>query len=424
MSEIMSGRAPPGPAAQDRDPQGRRTQKYRLRQAQIVRSAVAHINGKGVRGMTLADVAAGLGMVPTGVIYYFASKEELAAACFLKTLEAYDGLIAEAERGRDRAERVGRLVRGYVARARDVALGAAEPLAVFNDVRALDDPGVNAAYTAMFRRARDLLGPMGEDDAARQGCNAAAHLILSQLFWSVVWLPRYDPQDYERAGERMLDILERGLGTPGVAWAPRPTPGFAGDAPREDVSRETFLRAATQIINEEGYRGASVEKISARLNVTKGSFYHHIEAKDDLVVACFRRTAEVMRRAQRTAGQGAKDGWSRLGAAAAWLVEQQVAGDTPLLRTSALTSAPPAIRADLLAEFDRISLAFASMISDGVADGSLRAVDPNIAAQLVTAMINAGAELQYWAPRLSPDAAIHSYVRALFQGVGATLPGR
>ena len=35
-------------------------------------------------------------------------------------------------------------------------------------------------------------------------------------------------------------------------------------------------------MNEHGYLGASVQKISERLNVTKGAFYHHIEAKDDL----------------------------------------------------------------------------------------------------------------------------------------------
>ena len=46
-----------------------------------------------------------------------------------------------------------------------------------------------------------------------------------------------------------------------------------------------FLKAATRQINEHGYRGASVDRISASLNVTKGAFYHHNEAKDDLVAA-------------------------------------------------------------------------------------------------------------------------------------------
>ena len=403
-----------------------RTEKYRRRQGEIVRAATHLINSKGVRATTLADVAAKLGIVPTGVIYYFASKEELAAACFLRAIAVYQQLIETALAERDRRGRLERFVAGYVELARDVALGAREPLAFFNDVRALDDPAVNAAYTAMFRQARSILGSSHDDGPERHAFNAVTHLMLSQLFWSVAWLPLYDVDDYERAGARLFDLLDGGLAGVSAHWDPGPrrlTVNHAvGDPAREDVSRETFLRAATQLINEEGYRGASVEKISARLNVTKGSFYHHNEAKDDLVAACFHRTVEVMRRAQRTTALDAKDAWTRLAAAAVWLVEHQVAGDAPLLRTSALTSAPEAIQAEVLAAFNRISLTFESMISDGVADGSVRPVDPRIAAQMITGMINAAAELQHWAPGLSADGAIGVYVRALFQGVGRVLP--
>ena len=51
------------------------------------------------------------------------------------------------------------------------------------------------------------------------------------------------------------------------------------------MSRETILLAATRLINSRGYRGASVNKISEALNVTKSSFYNHNDAKDDLDLA-------------------------------------------------------------------------------------------------------------------------------------------
>jgi tetratricopeptide (TPR) repeat protein len=53
------------------------------------------------------------------------------------------------------------------------------------------------------------------------------------------------------------------------------------------LQRATFLTAATRLINQRGYRGASVDKISQQLNVTKGSFYHHHETKEELIGACF-----------------------------------------------------------------------------------------------------------------------------------------
>ncbi|MGH6985483.1 MAG: TetR/AcrR family transcriptional regulator [Caulobacteraceae bacterium] len=400
----------------------RRTQRFRDRQAEIVRAAVGLINRKGVRGMTLAEVAAKLGIVPTGVIYYFKSKEDLAAACFLSAIEAYQGCIASAMEAPSSRGRLHRFIEGYIDRAEAVAAGRCDRVAVFNDVRALNDPRVNAAYTEMFLNARALLSSPPPRGPMRRALNAATHLVLSQLFWSVVWLPLYDPSDYRRAGTRMLDVLENGLAGPGQTW-PKIPASFAVSGPAPDVSRETFLRAATEIINEHGYLGASVDRISARLNVTKGSFYHHNEDKDDLVVACFRRTVEVMRRVQRTAIASQARGWDRLASATGALIHGQATGAAPLLRTSALTSAPEAIQSELVAEFDRISVTFSAMISDGIADGSILAVDPHIGAQMVTATINAAAELRHWARGEEPIRAAELYAKALLQGIGAVVPG-
>ena len=281
-------------------------------------------------------------------------------------------------------------------------------------MRALNDPAVNAAFVDMFRNARSLFAPLPPRGPGRQVLNAVTHLMLSQLFWSVVWLPLYDVEDYDRVADRLLDVLENGLGAEGVAFAIGPSP--PAPTASDDVSRETFLRAATEIINEQGYRGASVDKISARLKVTKGSFYHHNDAKDDLVVACFRRTLDAMRRTQRLAIQSASDGWGQISAATTSLVHCQVSGATPLLRTSALTSAPEAMHSELVSWFERISLNFASMISDGIVDRSIRPIDAQVGAQMVTATINAAAELRFWAPALPAEEAACAYARAFLQG--------
>jgi AcrR family transcriptional regulator len=396
----------------------RRTLKYLQRQADIVRAATRLINEKGVRGMTLADVAAHLGIVPTGVIYYFASKEDLAAACFLKTISVYEALIAQAARA-EAGERIGCFVRGYFELTQRIARGEHDDLTFFNDVRALNDPAVNAAFTAMFLNVRALFGePPPSRSRRRRALNAVTHLLLSQLFWSVVWRPLYDAADYPRMAEKVLDILQHGIKPPSRPWSAPALSIPLGESWTDDVSRETFLRAATQLINAEGYRGASVDKISARLNVTKGSFYHHNEDKDDLVAACFRRTVEFMQRALRAATDLDEDGGRRLASLSVWLVEHQILGDAPLLRTSALTSAPASIRAEILAAFNRVSLGVSSLVSDGIADGSLRPIDANIAAQMITAMINAAAELPFWAPGQSAAEATRSYVRGLAQGLG------
>lgn len=394
------------------------SRRYAARRSAILASAVEELNRKGIRGMTLGDVAGRLGLVPTGVIYYFRNKEELACACFLKALERYETLIAEGLGEADPKARIERFTEAFFDFKRRVAAGEAEQIAVFNDVRALNSAAVNEAYTAMFRHARELLDGPGEARLPPMHRNARAHLVLSEMFWAVAWFRDFEPADYGRAGARAAAILNDGLAAPGAAW-PRPQLLDLTHADDRDAaaSPELFLRAATQLINAEGYHGASVERISAALNVSKGAFYHHNETKDELVVACFLRAFDIMWRAIRAAEAGGGSGLEVLVSASATLVAHQLGGGAPLLRTSALTTVPQSIQPGLMARFDRLSNRFASILSDGIADGSIRPVDVNVGAQMITAMINAAAELHDWAPGLAPEAATDHYVRPLFQGL-------
>src|SRR5687768_3177673 len=108
------------------------TRRYEAKRNAIVRSAVEEMNRKGVRGMTLGDVAARLDLVPTAVIYYFKNKEELAGAAFLKGLEAYKALIAASAGGATDEARLAAFIHTYFDHARQVAEGGADPLPVFN----------------------------------------------------------------------------------------------------------------------------------------------------------------------------------------------------------------------------------------------------------------------------------------------------
>ena len=220
---------------------------------------------------------------------------------------------------------------------------------------------------------------------------ARAHILSEQVFWAVIWLRRYDPDDFERVRLRMCDILLHGLAGPGREWrrVEVSLDDMLQDAPQESAAQETFLIAATRLINERGYRGASVEKISERLNVTKGSFYYHHDAKDDLVVACFNRSFEAMRRIQRAVLAENDDQWERLMTLAAALIAYQMSERGPLLRTSALIALPLSMRQEMIETYSRISNRFAGVIADGITAGSMRAVDPIVGAQMLSATLNA-----------------------------------
>ena len=80
-------------------------------------------------------------------------------------------------------------------------------------------------------------------------------------------------------------------------------------------------------------------------------------------------------------------------------------------------SSPVSIQPQLHAKFDGVSDRFAALLSDGIADGSVRPVDVNITAQMLTAMINAAAELHFWTPGLQRGQEVDLYVRPFFEGL-------
>ena len=65
---------------------GRATDRFRKKRDAILDASTVILNQRGVKGLTLADAAAAVGLSTTSVTYYFKRKDDLAAACFLRCL--------------------------------------------------------------------------------------------------------------------------------------------------------------------------------------------------------------------------------------------------------------------------------------------------------------------------------------------------
>lgn len=366
--------------------------------------------------MTLANVSEHFGLVPTGITYYFTSKEELAAECFLRSIAAIETMIAEALVEDTVQGRLSHLVHSVFEHRRQVDTGEKTEYAQFDDIRALSDQRVIDAFIAMFRHLRRLFRHEEAGRLDRSVLNARTHFLLQQIIWVELWLGKYEPEDYQRVADHFLEILLHGIGAPAHAWEPQRLVLPPAVSRGQDSAHETFLRAATQLINEQGYLGASVDRISSRLDVTKGTFYHYIDAKDDLVAVCYDRTIEAIRGVQSAALKLPEDAYTRLASALMSLADDQLYGDATLLRL-ATVSLPQDIRERIHREYERSSIRFGSMINDGLLDGSLRLTDVQIAAQIVSATVNALCELSLWLPE-PPDASSSTeFVRPLFDGL-------
>ena len=272
-----------------------------------------------------------------------------------------------------------------------------------------------AAYRELYHSVRRLL-PEGAD-AERRSRNARGRLLLSLVNWMRKWIGRFEPDDYLHAGERMSDILIGGLargpracgqGVSRTRLAEQPVIG----APAVPA----FLRAATAQVNEQGYHGASVTRIAAQLNLTKGSFYHHYASKDELVAACFERTFDVIRdsiagdRANRLGlGSAGGDG-ADAGAVSAFRARtaDEVDGLECITRSDANRQPAP------LRPPHRAAWRFHF---EGMLEGTIRTLEPAIAAQQVAGMINAASQLSRWVTGISPDNVTQLYVQPLFDGI-------
>jgi len=417
--------------ARDPVPGPTQTARYERKREAILEAAAGLFNERGLAGTTVADVAKAVGLTTTSVTYYYRKKEDLAAACLMRAIGALDDILAQAEgdapQGRPAAT-LTEFARLYFSHLADTAGGRAPQVINFWDLRGMTGPQAEApmqAFVALFRRLRRLF-QTGSPVFSRNEQNARAHLVFASVIVAKTWVLRYEVEDYPRAAQRFADILIGGLASPGARWSP-PAIALPGSTPQRarpdapEVSRDAFLQAATALINEHGYSGASVDRISARLNVTKGSFYHHNATKDDLVEDCFERTFEILRQAHRAVqalgAQGGGDGWTKACAMACALVRHQLSERGPLLRYSALAAAPASRRANLWAAYERLTERTAGLISDGVADGSIRPVDAIVAAEILMGLVNAAAELQKWSPAATEANSAELFVKPLFFGV-------
>ncbi|MGJ7918566.1 TetR/AcrR family transcriptional regulator [Massilia sp. LXY-6] len=394
----------------------RMTQRYARKREAILDAAARLFNARGVKGVTLSDVAAEVGLSTNSITYYYRKKEDLVVASLLRSIDTVNGIIASALEAAGAEARVRAFTALFLERLARTRLGQAGEVMGFRDVHVLGDPHaevVFAAYVELFRRCRRLLG--SAQGAGRVPLNARTHLLLTLALGAMSWSTRYAPEDAGRMAGRMSDILIHGIGSSRSAWnipAPPALPGVPPDSPQD-----AFLRAATALINEQGYRGASVERISARLNVTKGAFYHHLSGKEELISACFERKFTAVRQLQAIALAGPGSGWDKLCALACALVRYHFSPQGPLLRTSAWSELPDALRDAKLITAAQLDQRFVSLLVDGMQDGSIRPLDQALAGALVADMVNAAVLLDRWVLDINADNAIELFVQPLFTGL-------
>ncbi len=393
------------------------TRKFDLKRANLTSAAVYEFTERGLKGTRIADVAASVGLATTSVTYYFKRKEDLAVACFLHTINEFRDMARHAATMRTRKARLRAFLSAYFALRQSIYNGDHPPLMLFNEIRALEgeqSEQVFTAYTEMYREIRSLLlaGKGSGDRVKRQAINAQALLLLSHILWVPVWIERYTPADYPRLTNHILDLFQDGILPPGESWSDT---GITRHEVSRD-SRDTFLRAASEMINDLGYRGASLDRIALSLDLTKGSFYHHYESKEALAYACSQRTFAIIDETMAEANI-ADNAASRINHILSNLVRLQLEEAGPLLTMGTISTLAPEQRGEILDHYRTLTHRLADILIDGIVEGSIRPVDPLLAAEMIVQTINVAHELPRWVAQADARSAARLLVYPLFCGI-------
>jgi len=158
---------------------------------------------------------------------------------------------------------------------------------------------------------------------------------------------------------------------------------------RGEETRNRILEAAVECFAQHGYDGTGVAEICRRAGVTKGGFYHHFPGKQalflelidrwlggldaQLAAACAETDTvpETLLQMARMAGQ----------------VFQAAHGQLPMfLEFWSNASRDQKVWEATIAPYRWYQDFFSGMIEDGIAEGSLRPVDPETAALVVVSL--------------------------------------
>lgn len=158
---------------------------------------------------------------------------------------------------------------------------------------------------------------------------------------------------------------------------------------RSEETRGRILRAAETLFARSGYDGTGVSEICEAAGVSKGAFYHHFATKQDVFLALLNgwlAALEVRMSALRDQAASVPDALQAMTAVVSVVLGD--AGDRLPIYLEYLLQArrDPAVWQATIEPYRRFRAFFAEMIRRGVAEGSLRPVDPEPAARAIVSL--------------------------------------
>ena len=414
-----------------------REQERRHKEIALLSAAAKRFDAEGVHATRLEDIAADLGLTKTSTGYYFASKEDLAAAVYGHAaeflIEAVDFAIASDGRSGDK---ILALIQRFSRQLIEVKRGLRPHLAAINDLDALGESArtdIASRLSVSVARVNELVvGWVAEEDIQLGRPQPVTFFVIGLLDLMTSWLNQKRHFDIEDASASLLNLVQHGLSSgPWVPLAIRSgnpqigVPQVFDREARNRMKREAFLRAGTRFFNNLGFGGVALAEVAGSLGVTRGAFYYHFPDKEQLLDQCLEASLTVVEDALDQAEAHSDAGLEIIEHALRDLTYQQASGVTPLLRPSLSSALPAARQRRHAARFRNIARRFGDALESGMSHGEARQVDVAIVEQILTnaIFINGGYTIAAansftdWRISEDPLTATIDYAHLLMMGL-------
>lgn len=410
----------------------------RDRKIAAIRSAAAQrFNIQGVRGARLEDIASDLGLTKTSISYYYSSKEDLAEAVFLSSVEFLEEAVATASKSDATPDhRILRLFEAYTGQLAE-ALDERRPYpAQLQELDILSQESQSRIVTRLSRAIERVNAMVLDWREQRENAPERGEPVTFCLFAILDWLKlsanELSSADFKRSAGVLLAILRCGLAAGGSVTdqvAPRfSTPDelpliFDREA-RNRMKREAFLKAGIRYFNLYGFEGVSLADVAGSLGVTRGAFYYHIPDKESFLDQCLNESLDAVEATLDVAAQS-YEGLDFVQRVLFDLIYMQATGVTPIIRLGLMSALPEARQKRYQARLRNISRRLGDAYEAAIADNQARSQDTATVEAILTSVmfINGGFtlaaanSLNGWSMSQNPQSATNDYLHVLFYGL-------
>ncbi|MEA3377002.1 MAG: TetR/AcrR family transcriptional regulator [Chloroflexota bacterium] len=158
---------------------------------------------------------------------------------------------------------------------------------------------------------------------------------------------------------------------------------------RGDDTRSRLLAAAAEQFTQAGYHATSVREICVAAGVSKGAFYHHFRSKEAAFLALFDEWVEDLQTSLEAMDVPGETVAQRLEGYGSVMrrVFEVAKGRLPMfLEFWYQATRDPEVWRATIEPYRRFRELFAAVVSDGIAEGSIRPVDPHLAAHVLVSL--------------------------------------